>query len=358
MKEECYMIDFNKTQYNIDKFKQTNLQAWQSALLHAKSNDNFALIIVIKNSNTNLKNSIHQWLQQVSSQIIDIDDYDKSDSRLLSPILDKIDKKTDRITNDVVVMRYLLSFNGLKETSTQIQQSINQLQHNFNNKFDYHFLPIESILQDYKIACFDMDSTLIEQEVIVELAKATGIGEQVNAITEQAMRGEIDFNQSFSQRVRLLEGTSADVLADINKNLTLSAGAKTALALLNGLGFYTVLISGGFIYFAQSIADKLNLDEYHANDLLIDNNQVTGDVSLPIIDGAKKAELVAKIAEQQGVNLTEVICIGDGANDLQMMSIAHLGIAYHAKPIVQQQADTAINCTGLEGVLYALGYGN
>ncbi len=324
-------------------------QAWQSAVSKAENTYNFALIIVAKKPTDNLKN----LLQQANFQLINIDNHQKSDNCLLSPILDKIDKKSDRITNDVDVMRYLLS----SETLDEPRQLINQLQKSFDNDFDCHFLPIDSILQDYKIACFDMDSTLIEQEVIVELAKATGIGEQVNEITEQAMRGEIDFTQSFTKRVRLLEGISAEVLADINQNLTLSAGAKTTLALLNAFGFYTVLISGGFVYFAQYIADKLNIKEIHANDLLINNNQVTGDVSLPILDGAKKAEIVQKIAKQQGVSLDKVICIGDGANDLQMMATAHLGIAYRAKPIVQQQADIAINCTGLEGVLYALGYG-
>ncbi|MBS9779324.1 MAG: phosphoserine phosphatase SerB [Moraxellaceae bacterium] len=331
---------------HLPKFKQ----AWQSALSHAKNQYNFALIIVAKNTTANLKTDIQQT---ISNQLIDIDDYDKFDSGLLSPTLDKIDKKSDRITTDIAVIRYLLS----SKTPITTHQIITQLQQKIATDFDCHLLPINSILQDYKMACFDMDSTLIEQEVIVELAKATGIGEQVNEITEQAMRGEIDFNQSFTQRVRLLEGTSADILADINQNLTLSAGAKTTLALLNGLGFYTVLISGGFVYFAQFIADKLNIKEVHANELLIDNQQVTGDVNLPILDGAKKAEIVKKIAKQQGVSLDKVICIGDGANDLQMMAIAHLGMAYHAKPIVQQQADTAINCTGLEGVIYALGYG-
>ncbi len=348
------MLALNDTPINMNKFKQANLQAWQSALAKVKNNYNFALIIVAKKQNNTLKILINQWIKkQESLQLIDIDDYDKTDKNIINQMLTNIDKKNDRVTTDIEVIRLLLSSQNIIEP----QQLIKKLQQTFNTNFDYHLLPIESILQDYKMACFDMDSTLIEQEVIVELAKATGIGEQVNEITEQAMRGELDFNQSFSQRVRLLEGTSAEVLVDINQNLTLSAGAKTTLALLNAFGFYTVLISGGFVYFAQAVADKLHIKEVHANELLIKNNQITGDVNLPIINGTKKAEIVVKIAEQQGVNLKEVICIGDGANDLQMMATAHLGIAYHAKPIVQQQADIAINCTGLEGVLYALGYG-
>ncbi len=342
------------TNIGLHKFNVITKEAWQSVLSQVENNYNFALIIVVKNANKNLKTYINRELQQNATyQLINIDNYDSSDNTLISDILTNIDTKADRITTNIEVMRYLLN----SKTSIEPRQFIHKLQKKFNNNFDCHLLPIDSILQDYKIACFDMDSTLIEQEVIVELAKATGIGEQVNEITEQAMRGEIDFNQSFTKRVRLLEGTSANVLANINQNLTLSAGAKTTLALLNGLGFYTVLISGGFVYFAQAVADKLNLDEYHANELLIDNKQVTGDVNLPILDSVQKAKIVKKIAQQQGVSLDEVICIGDGANDLAMMKTAHLGIAYHAKPIVQQQADIAINYTGLEGVLYALGYG-
>ncbi len=347
------MISSSKRNYFSMTYLPNFQQAWQSALLHAENKYNFALIIVAKKP-THLKSLIQQSInQQASLQLINIDEFDNSDKTFLSDILTHIEIKADRITSDIEVMRYLLS----GQNSIQLCQFVDELQQKFTDDFDCHLLPIDSILQDYKVACFDMDSTLIEQEVIVELAKATGIGEQVNEITEQAMRGELDFNQSFSQRVRLLEGTSAEVLADINQNLTLSAGAKTTLALLNGLGFYTVLISGGFVYFAQAVANKLNIKEVHANELLINNNQVTGDVNLPILDGAKKAEIVKKIAEQQGISLDKVICIGDGANDLQMMATAHLGIAYHAKPIVQQQADIAINCTGLEGVLYALGYG-
>ncbi len=352
------MTAFDKTTNDFYQYNTITKNAWQSALSKIKNNTNFAVIIVTKNTQKNLKDVINKWSQQHPNyQLADIDDYDKSDICLNSSILVNIETQNDRLTENMDIARYLLTTSNHTNIASIKTELIHYLRENLQNNFDCHLLPIDTILQNYKMACFDMDSTLIEQEVIVELAKATGIGEQVNAITEQAMRGEIDFNQSFSQRVRLLEGTSAEVLAEINQNLTLSAGAKTTLSLLNGLGFYTVLISGGFVYFAQYIANKLHINEFHANELLIKNQQVTGDVSLPIIDGAKKAEIVAKIVQQQGVSLEDVICIGDGANDLQMMATAHLGIAYHAKPIVQQQADTAINCTGLEGVIYALGYG-
>jgi len=221
---------------------------------------------------------------------------------------------------------------------------------------DCHILSIGHMLRTHKLACFDMDSTLIEQEVIVELAKTAGIGEEVAAITEAAMRGEIEFDESFAQRVALLKGISTDVLDDICSRLTLSTGARTTISALKALGYHTVLVSGGFTYFARYIAEQLGMDEVHANALDIEEGEVTGHVQLPIINGAKKAAIVEHTAQRLGIEMSQVVCIGDGANDLPMMAIADLGVAYHAKPIVQARADAAINVTGLEGTLYALGY--
>ncbi|MDO5768970.1 MAG: phosphoserine phosphatase SerB [Psychrobacter sp.] len=221
---------------------------------------------------------------------------------------------------------------------------------------DCHILSIGHMLRPHKLACFDMDSTLIEQEVINELAKAAGIGEQVALITESAMRGEIDFDESFAQRIALLESLPITVLDDICTQLTLSKGAQFTIGALKALGYHTVLLSGGFTYFAHYIAQKLGIDEVHANELDIDNDKVTGQVQLPIVNGERKAMLTQKIAGQLGIEMSQVVCVGDGANDLAMMAVADLGVAYHAKPIVQARADAAINVTGLEGVLYALGY--
>lgn len=221
---------------------------------------------------------------------------------------------------------------------------------------DCHIVSLANMLRPHRIAVFDMDSTLIEQEVINELAKHANIGEQVSEITESAMRGEIDFDTSFSERVALLEGLSIEALDKIQAQLTLSAGARTLLATLKSLGYHTVLVSGGFTYFAERIAKELGIDEVHANELDIENGVVTGNVVLPIVNGERKATLVEQIAERIGVTTAQVICVGDGANDLAMMAIADLGIAYHAKPIVRARADAAINATGLEGVLYVLGY--
>ena len=221
---------------------------------------------------------------------------------------------------------------------------------------DCHILSVGHMLRTHKLACFDMDSTLIEQEVIVELAKTAGIGQQVAAITEAAMRGEMDFDESFAQRVALLKGISTDILDDICTRLTLSTGARTTISALKALGYHTVLVSGGFTYFARYIAEQLGIDEVHANALDIEDGEVTGHVQLPIVNGAKKAAIAEHTAERLGIDMSQVVCVGDGANDLPMMALADLGVAFNAKPIVQARADAAVNVTGLEGVLYALGY--
>lgn len=221
---------------------------------------------------------------------------------------------------------------------------------------DCHIVSVSQMIRTHKLACFDMDSTLIKQEVIVELAKIAGIGAQVDAITESAMRGEIDFATSFAERVALLKDLPAHVIDDIKPLLIPQAGAFATIAALKTLGYHTVLISGGFMPFAEYVAKLLGMDEYHANALDIEDGKLTGNVITPIIDGKQKAEIVQKIATRLNIPLSEAICVGDGANDLPMMAISDLGIAYRAKPIVQAKADAAVNVTGLEGVLYALGY--
>lgn len=245
----------------------------------------------------------------------------------------------------------------LRRDLTEAYQNANHANSGDNfDVVDCHILSVGHMLRTHKLACFDMDSTLIEQEVIVELAKTAGIGEEVAAITEAAMRGEIEFDESFAQRVALLKGISTDVLDAICSRLTLSTGARTTISALKALGYHTVLVSGGFTYFARYIAEQLGMDEVHANTLDIEEGEVTGQVQLPIINGAKKAAIVEHTAQRLGIEMSQVVCIGDGANDLPMMAIADLGVAYHAKPIVQARADAAVNVTGLEGTLYALGY--
>mgnify|MGYP003603179427 FL=1 len=229
--------------------------------------------------------------------------------------------------------------------------------HGENDHVDVHILNVSKVLREHKLVCFDMDSTLIEQEVIVELAKMCGIEDKVSEITERAMRGEIEFAQSFAERVALLEGVPDSVVDDIiKKHITFQTGAYAVIRALKAKGCTTVLVSGGFEPFARHVAQMLGMDEYYANPLLVADGKLTGYTSEPILDGRQKAVIVGKVAERLGVPMTDVVCVGDGANDLPMMAISGLGVAFKAKPIVQVKADVAVNITGLEGVLYALGH--
>ncbi len=206
-----------------------------------------------------------------------------------------------------------------------------------------------------RLVCFDMDSTLIEQEVIDELALEAGVGAQVADITERAMSGELDFQQSFRARVALLKGLDARVLPQIAERLTITEGAERLITTLKALGYKTAILSGGFQYFAEYLQAKLGIDEVHANALDVEQGLVTGQVTGAIVDGARKAELLRSLAEKMGISLEQTIAVGDGANDLPMLSIAGLGVAFRAKPLVRQNANQAISSVGLDGVLYLLG---
>lgn len=206
-----------------------------------------------------------------------------------------------------------------------------------------------------RLVVFDMDSTLIEAEVIDELAKEAGVGEQVVAITESAMRGEIDFKESFSRRVSLLKGLKADVLDGIADRLPLTEGAEQLISSLKSLGYKTAILSGGFEYFGKTIQQKLGIDYLYANELEIENGEVTGRVTGQVVDGQRKADLLRLLADKENISLEQVVAVGDGANDLPMLNIAGLGIAFRAKPIVKASAKQAISTLGLDAVLYLMG---
>tara|TARA_B110000908_G_scaffold26567_1_gene30858 strand:- start:1162 stop:2358 length:1197 start_codon:yes stop_codon:yes gene_type:complete len=207
-----------------------------------------------------------------------------------------------------------------------------------------------------RLVVFDMDSTLIDAEVIDELAHEAGVGDQVAAITEAAMQGEIDFKASFTQRMALLKGLDASVLQSVAERLRLNEGAEHLISTLKKLGFKTAIVSGGFTFFGEYLQQRLGVDYVYANQLDIEDGLVTGRVTGEIIDGQRKAELLRQIAQREGLMLQQVIAVGDGANDLPMLSIAGLGIAFRAKPLVKASAKQSISNLGLDGILYLLGY--
>jgi phosphoserine phosphatase len=206
-----------------------------------------------------------------------------------------------------------------------------------------------------KLVVFDMDSTLIQAEVIVELAKLANVGEQVNKITESAMRGEIDFKESFKKRVALLKGIRQDQLDTISQTLPLTDGADLVAKTLKGLGYKLGILSGGFTFVGNYLKERLGFDYMYANVLDLRDGVVTGEVVEEIVDGEKKADLLRRIAQKENISLEQTIAVGDGANDLPMISIAGLGVAFNAKPIVRQKASNAISSVGLDGLLYLIG---
>ncbi|KPY73190.1 Phosphoserine phosphatase SerB [Pseudomonas syringae pv. syringae] len=207
-----------------------------------------------------------------------------------------------------------------------------------------------------RLAVFDMDSTLIEAEVIDELAKAAGVGEQVSEITERAMRGELDFSESFKERLALLKGLDVSVLDEIGASLRLTEGTETLFSELKRLGYKTAILSGGFTYFAKQLQAKLGIDYVFANELEVVDGKVTGVAVEPIVNAQRKADLLRELAHKEGLSLEQTIAVGDGANDLPMLAIAGLGVAFRAKPLVKQSAKQAISTLGLDGVLYLLGF--
>ena len=214
----------------------------------------------------------------------------------------------------------------------------------------------ESIFRrNRRLFAFDMDSTLIQGEVIDELAKMAGVGDRVVAITEAAMRGELGFDESFSRRVALLKGLPAERVHSLIDAIPLAEGAERLVQTLRLLGYKTAILSGGFTFFARSLQQRLGIDTVHANELEVVDGLVTGRVIPPIINGARKAELLAEIASSEGISLEQVVAVGDGANDIPMLNIAGMGIAYRAKPLVRQNADQSISALGLDGLLYLVG---
>jgi phosphoserine phosphatase len=221
---------------------------------------------------------------------------------------------------------------------------------------DISFQKDDMFRRNRRLICFDMDSTLIKTEVIDELAERAGVGAKVRAITESAMRGEIDFSESFKQRVSLLKGLDESVMEEIARNLPIMEGAERLMSTLKVCGIKIAILSGGFTYFGNRLKKLFDVDYVYANELEIVDGKLTGNYLGDIVDGKRKAELLKLIAQVEKIDLEQVIAVGDGANDLPMLNIAGLGIAFHAKPKVIENAQQSISTIGLDGVLYFLGF--
>ena len=272
--------------------------------------------------------------------------------------IDSIKRLTKRVsiveTNDYPRSCVQLSVSGVLTDKKDMTAKFMDISRSLD--VDISFQEDNMYRRNRRLVCFDMDSTLIQTEVIDELAELAGVGAQVKAITESAMNGEIDFKESFKKRMALLEGLSEEVLQNVAINLPITKGAHRLMRALKYYGYKTAILSGGFTYFGNYLQKELGFDYVHANELEIIDGKLTGNYIGEIIDGDKKAELLRTIAEKEGIHINQTIAVGDGANDLPMLNLAGLGIAFHAKPTVKENAESSISSLGLDGVLYLLGY--
>jgi len=272
--------------------------------------------------------------------------------------IDRIDRLSGRMPLDTPTdkSKGCIEFSVRGEPADQQEMQAEFLRVAQELNVDIAFQQDSLFRRNRRLAVFDMDSTLIEAEVIDELAKAHGVGERVSEITERAMRGELDFRASFKERLALLKGLDIKVLDEIGASLRLTEGAEALFAELKRLGYKTAILSGGFTYFARQLQARLGIDYIFANELEVVDGKCTGNAIEPIVDAQRKADLLRELASKEGLSLEQTIAVGDGANDLPMLAIAGLGVAFRAKPLVKQSAKQAISTLGLDGVLYLLGF--
>ena len=272
--------------------------------------------------------------------------------------IDAIKRLTGRIPLDECDLRTRacieFSVRGTPKDRIAMQEQLIKLASEL--EMDFSFQLDNMYRRMRRLICFDMDSTLIETEVIDELAIRAGVGDEVKAITERAMRGEIDFTESFRERVALLKGLDESVMQDIAEHLPITEGVDRLMYVLKKYGYKIAILSGGFTYFGQYLQQKYGIDYVYANELEIVDGKLTGRYLGDVVDGKRKAELLRLIAQVEKVDIAQTIAVGDGANDLPMLGVAGLGIAFHAKPKVVANAKQSINTIGLDGVLYFLGF--
>ena len=274
--------------------------------------------------------------------------------------IDAINRLTGRIPLDETeqpAAKACIEFSvrGTPKDRTTMQERFMELASKLN--FDISLQEDTMYRRSRRLICFDMDSTLIRTEVIDELADRAGVGKEVRAITESAMRGEIDFKESFTRRVALLKGLDVSVMKDIAENLPITEGVERMMQVLKRSGYKTAILSGGFTYFGNYLKQKYGFDYVYANDLEVgEDGKLTGRFVGDIVDGQRKKELLRLLAQVENINIAQTIAVGDGANDLPMLSEAGLGIAFHAKPKVKAEAEQSISTIGIDGVLYFLGF--
>lgn len=270
--------------------------------------------------------------------------------------IDRIDRMSGRVPLDDEGGRHMcveFSASGQLESEDQMRTELMSLTQEFD--LDIAFQHDTVFRRNRRLVAFDMDSTLIQTEVIDELARLAGVGPLVSSITEAAMRGEIDFQESFRRRVALLKGLPAAALQTVVDTVPLMDGAERLIGTLRRLGYKTAILSGGFTFMGLALQERLGIDYVHCNELDIVDGVVTGEVTTEIVDGARKAHYLETIAAFEGLSMDQVIAVGDGANDLPMLRLAGLGIAFRAKPLVRAGARQALSTMGLDGILYLLG---
>ena len=280
--------------------------------------------------------------QAIYDEGLNIDDISRLSGRM--PL-----DENERVPNTSIEF----SVRGYLEDKSRIQNRLMELTE--GGEVDISFQKDGIFRRSRRLICFDMDSTLIRTEVIDELADRAGVGAEVRDITERAMRGEIDFRESFTERVALLKGLDVNVMEDIAINLPITEGLDRMMTILKRVGYKTAILSGGFTYFGNYLRSRFGFDYVYANELEVENGKLTGRYTGEIVDGKRKAELLRLLCQFENIDIQQSVAVGDGANDLQMLSTAGLGIAFHAKPKVRATARQSISTVGLDGILYFLG---